>query len=99
MKIIKLLPCILVALPLLTGCPSVGTSEAVISIVSITPPPGSAIEEGTEIEAVLDYEMSAYEYVDYQITILFETTTGGYVVTGDNPSLEITLTGGRVTHT
>jgi hypothetical protein len=48
---------------------------------------------------VLDYEMSAYEYVDYQITILFETTTGGYVVAGDNPSLEITLSAGQVTHT
>ena len=53
----------------------------------------------TVIDAVLDYEMSAYELIDYEIIIMFETTTGGYVGGWDNPSLEITHSAGQVTHT
>ncbi|UCB47143.1 MAG: hypothetical protein JSV25_06945 [Spirochaetota bacterium] len=99
MQIKKIMMLICFGLLLLSGCGGGSVSNATISIVSITPTSGSPIAEGTVIEAILDYTMSEYEYISYQITIYFETTTGGYVVAGDNPSLELTYSSGQVTHT
>jgi hypothetical protein len=100
MQINKMMLLICLGLLLLCGCSVSDTSKDAINIVSITPTPGSAIEAGTVIEAVLDYAMIVYQgHISYQITILFETTTGGYTVAGDNPSLVILLMSAQVTHT